>query len=178
MQTTLENLLTDAIRAIIGMAEEGGVKTFPTHEYTIQWMEPLTETSSHSKEEVRTEPSYREFKRNFVGQLEQLPEVVELKNKAKEFAEREGKFPFHFPAENFAAMMGGILIDEYFYENKSLIIINSDIIRQLCCNFINILRKRMTFWWGDGIRRDGKAGCTEIGIGGAGGGAAAGCCAA
>ncbi|MBU3655563.1 MAG: hypothetical protein FGM23_04300, partial [Alphaproteobacteria bacterium] len=140
MQTTLENLLTDAIRAIIGMAEEGGVKTFPTHEYTIQWMEPLTETSSHSKEEVRTEPSYREFKRNFVGQLEQLPEVVELKNKAKEFAEREGKFPFHFPAENFAAMMGGILIDEYFYENKSLIIINFDIIRQLCCNFINDVR--------------------------------------
>ena len=43
---------------------------------------------------------------------------------------------------------------------------------------INILRKRMTFGWGDGIRRDGKAGCTEIGIGGAGGGAAAGCCAA
>lgn len=114
-QENLERLLSNAVKSIISLAKERDLTELPREEYIVNWLEPVDETRSEGKQEVRSRISHFDFHELTKGNTEFncLVEFVE------KFVEEKAKL-FWWPMRISKSRAPGILLIEYFNKTTEL----------------------------------------------------------
>ena len=136
-QINLQQLLRNAVEAVIKLATEKGLGTaIPTYEYTVVWYEKIDETRSEGREKTEEAPSFLHLSKLLGDQLLNDRSVCDFASAAAAFAKEHGKFALGFLANPERA--AAAVLPLYFLRVGSLRVDEAEL-SNICAEYVRDL---------------------------------------